>query len=523
MKGTPVDTAPKPVLGLFASETEFRDHLTHHLDLIETGLTYLKSEYRLENPTGTGGRIDILAEDSFGHAICIEVKRSNNSARATLNELSKYITLLVKQDRLPKEMIRCFVISTHWDELLLPLSYFASTTGIEVTALHATTFNGSLTLNTKPLIPVSFLPQLSPDMDFIWFENEDAQTQYIEFIKTRSLQLPFVRLALLLFELTPSHTSEREPFFMVICVWRLGLEHHDIVESKIGQQIGADFPYAANGWEAESDAKDWISSVPHDEIPEVAQGWQHGNSEKLQKLMSDYLITKVERIGQWPKQEIINNDEKILKSVLSHSPLGGSGRPNRHSFQAEATPKVKTSWKMGVDGFLRFIAFEPVWHDAAKGFLETLTGDFKVEFRALDKKHLIYSIHQARFHKETSLSFFEIIVSIDGNVTRALIGQYFWNGQDCPADASAAIEQIYGSTGWARMSIQSAVDNRRYEQALSLHGFEPKVQLVDKTVVSDKLSVGHSVSDFVRANNDYSREITETLEQHGHLPSDPSA
>lgn len=70
----------------------------------------------------------------------------------------------------------------------------------------------------------------------------------------------------------------------------------------------------------------------------------------------------------------------------------------------EVTLRVKASWKVGVDGFLACIAFEPVWQKEAKSFIETLTGDLEVEFPALDKKHLIYSIHQARFHEETSFN-----------------------------------------------------------------------------------------------------------------------
>lgn len=180
-----MEISPKPVLGMFKNETELRDHLAKNLDLISPGLTFLKSEYCLENSNGTGGRIDILAKDSFGHTVCIEVKRSDNSARSTLNELSKYVSLLVEQDRVPKERIRCFVISTHWAELLLPLSYFASNSEVEIKAFHAKSPNGFLTLHKKELMPSTFLPQLSPDMDFIWFECEEVQTRYVEYIRAR--------------------------------------------------------------------------------------------------------------------------------------------------------------------------------------------------------------------------------------------------------------------------------------------------------------------------------------------------
>lgn len=184
----------QPVLGLFANEGEFRDYLAERLCLVEPGLTLLRTEYALDNPDGAGGRVDILARDTFGHIVCIEIKRSDTSARGTLNELSKYVTLLVERDRVPKEMIRCILVSTHWAELLLPLSYFACSTGIDITALHAVAEDGCALLRPLALKPLLFLPQLSPDMDLIWFESTEPRQQYADLIVKRAKQLPFVRL-----------------------------------------------------------------------------------------------------------------------------------------------------------------------------------------------------------------------------------------------------------------------------------------------------------------------------------------
>ena len=66
---------------------------------------------------------------------------------------------------------------------------------------------------------------------------------------------------------------------------------------------------------------------------------------------------------------------------------------------------------MAVHAFLAFIAFEPVWQEAARSYLEVLSdNEVSVELHAFDKKHLAYAIHQAQTHEETMLSYFEIIV-----------------------------------------------------------------------------------------------------------------
>jgi len=513
-----------PVLDVFSNEDEFRDYLAGRLDLIEPGLTLLDTEYGLSNLQGAGGRIDILARDEFDHVVCIEIKRSDNSARGTLNELSKYVTLLVARDRVPREMIRCIVVSTNWHELLLPLSYFAYSTGVDVTALRADRDGKDIVLLPVKLKHLRFLPQLSPDMDLIWFDTREPRERYVNFIKSRSPQLPFVRLALLLFEPKGLLPAGRPPFPMFICVWRVPDEKYDQIEAVTGKPIGEDFPYAAPGWEPEADAKNWLDDVPYAELPEVANGWTHGTSEKLHSIQPNYKIERVERIGDWPTLEFINDDAHILKAALATSPLGGSERPNRHTYRATVTPAVASSWRAATEAFLEFIAFEPSWRQVAEQYLGSLAGSgLTVELHAFDKKHLVYAIHQAQSHEGTRTGFFEIIVRRDEDVVEGMFGEYTWDGTTRPTDPEAAINKIYGNLVWARLSIGSAVDNSRYEQANAMHGFVPVINWLEKgTMYGGPPPYRNSLQDFVTANGDYSRRLSELLESIGRLPTDPS-
>ena len=86
--------ANKPVLGLFHKETDFRDHVAENINNLEDGLTLLDKEYELPNDMGAGGRIDILARDQLKHIVIIEIKRSDKSARSTLNESSVNYAIL---------------------------------------------------------------------------------------------------------------------------------------------------------------------------------------------------------------------------------------------------------------------------------------------------------------------------------------------------------------------------------------------------------------------------------------------
>lgn len=525
MIAPPAENHARPVLGLFANEAELRDHLADHLDLVATGLTLLKTEYGLDNPNGAGGRIDILARDTFDHVICIEIKRSDNSARSTLNELGKYVTLLVERDRVPKEMVRCIVVSTNWSELLLPLSYFAHTSGVDVTALHATVEDGTIILQPVALQPLQFLPQLSPDMDLIRFEAAEPRQRYADFIVGRAAQMPFVRLALLLFAAKPTLPEGRPAFPMVVCVWRVPVGLHERIEAVTGKKIGSDFPYAAPGWEPEADAKYWIGAVPHEDLPEFAHGWTHGTPEKLQSLDVNYSLDRVIRVGDWPRIEAINDDARLLTAALAVSPLGGSGRANRHSFRATVSPTVATSWAMAVEGFLNFIAFEPSWQAAARSYLEQLAGaDISVELHAFDKKHFLYAVHQARFHTDAMLGYFEIICRTGDTVFNGLHGYYTWDGRTCPDYAEAAVYRTYRDEAHAMFAIWNAVDLERYEVAHAIHGFIPVIDWLDETgaLNAGRPAFRHTLQDFVRANPDYCAQVSAVLERCGELPTDPS-
>lgn len=513
-----------PVLGLFSSEDELRDHIAGRLELIEDDLALLGKEYSLPNPDGAGGRIDILARDGLGHILCIEVKRSNNSARGTLNELSKYVTLLVARDRIPRHMIRCIVISTQWEELLLPLSYFAQSAGVDVTALKAVRADDEMALEEVALTVLSFLPQLSPDMDLIYFDTLEPRNRSIEIIKTRSIRLPFVRLALLsLGRAGPAGLGSMQ-FPLVICVWRIPDGEHDKIEAVIEQAIGSDVPYVARGWEPESDAKDWITYVSYAEVPEYSSSWTHGTSEKVASLLPSYTLSKVDRIGDWPAHELINDDARILESALARSPDGGMGRANRHQFSVILKPGMANSWRVSVDAFLEFISFEPVWREQARAFLEqSIELDTTVQLQAFDQRHIIYAIHQASAQGDVNLSWFEAIVWKAGKIVQAIRGDYAWDGKTCPTSAAATIENVYGSLMFARLSFMSAVDEKRYEIAHQLHGFVPVYGWVkDGAIHRGSEVLPQSIKDFVIANPDYCSAISAELNSVGHLPIGPS-
>lgn len=117
-------------------ENILRDLLAGRLDLIGDDLTLLEIEQYLPNDLGTRGFIDILAKDSRGRWVLIELKRSDAAARQAIHEIYKYVEGVKAHLGARDDEIRTVIISTEWTELLVPFSRFVADTSISVVGIR---------------------------------------------------------------------------------------------------------------------------------------------------------------------------------------------------------------------------------------------------------------------------------------------------------------------------------------------------------------------------------------------------
>jgi RecB family endonuclease NucS len=132
-------------------ETEVRDQLKYRLDLIEPGLQLVDDEFYLRNRIGTGGFVDILAKDSAGRLVVIELKVSKHSERDAITELFKYLALLKVNTAIKDSEIRLLVISTDWRELRVPFAEFHWNTAYNSTGLLLETDPNGHPLSLRPV------------------------------------------------------------------------------------------------------------------------------------------------------------------------------------------------------------------------------------------------------------------------------------------------------------------------------------------------------------------------------------
>jgi hypothetical protein len=135
-------------------EEKIRDKLAKDLSIFEGNLKLIEKESFLPNDLGTRGFVDILAKDNLGRFVMIELKRSKAASRETLHEILKYIEGIKENKSLKSDELSAVIVSTEWEELLIPFSSFVSEVSYSVTGYHLKVDDELNPLSASKVIPL---------------------------------------------------------------------------------------------------------------------------------------------------------------------------------------------------------------------------------------------------------------------------------------------------------------------------------------------------------------------------------
>jgi hypothetical protein len=165
-------------------EAQIQDFLASNLTFLSNDFRLIRKEFYLKNLLGTRGKgfIDILAEDSYQHFVIIEIKRSNQTAREAIHEILKYAGLLKRQLKVKETEIRICIVSTDWDELIVPFSELH-----KIIPYHLEGFKIQIDSRNKPIKKEFVKPleevlprNISHNHMIFLYENNDCIHQELE-------------------------------------------------------------------------------------------------------------------------------------------------------------------------------------------------------------------------------------------------------------------------------------------------------------------------------------------------------
>lgn len=506
----------KSVLGLFDDERELTIYLSKNLHLIEPGMTLVATNYAVaNNVSGASGSFDILALDQFKNKVIIEVKRSDQAARQALHELSKYISLFMEAGKVSRNKIRCFVLSTVWHELDVPLAFFRENCPIDVKGFAISAVNGSVVVEERKLPLISSDSRLSPDLRFSFFKTEACLNKYCEELALALADVPSVQAALL----TMKPFDNERLYMSLLCIWRIPDLAVDAIESLVFDPKLKEEFYHFKGWELETDLINWLLERSDEAEPEFAE-FKRATPEKIERYKNLYEYAKLVKLGAWPKVDLINDLEEVLSCLVAKDVSSVGNRSNRHEFAMRSSKTTGKSWEYACAAFKEFVSHNELWVRNFTEFEKTISEDAVVSLNAWDQRHFYYSVCQAVQNSKAELSQFEVAVVEKSGEKSYLVGGWLWSGAEIKNRAKENIERDYGRISTAIVLLYSAVDQERYEYVYERHGFyayvlahEPakgssKLTVSDNAPENSAINIGSGLNEFVKCNSFYCAEIS---------------
>ncbi|WP_192552552.1 endonuclease NucS domain-containing protein [Pseudomonas sp. IzPS59] len=222
-------------------ESFIRDKLALNLDILEEGLQLLDIESYLPNIQGTNGFIDLLAKDSNGKYVIIEIKRSKSASRDALHEVLKYLEGLKSKYSIRDSEIRVFIVSTEWKELLVPFSSFVKRTSVVTQGFSLEVDSDYAPIRSTPVPPVELTQDrlFAPWHELNLYESKASLEKGIASYETSCFEKEIENYVLLI--ITPSVEFKKRPA-RALAIIDLSLAMPALKLKKSPEQILAELP-----------------------------------------------------------------------------------------------------------------------------------------------------------------------------------------------------------------------------------------------------------------------------------------
>jgi hypothetical protein len=325
-------------------ESKIRDWLADNLSFIENDLRLIDKEFYLPDEIGARGFIDLLCTDIYNNFVIIEIKRSDASARQTINEIFKYHSLIKHNFKARESEIRIILISTHWHELIRPYSEMYHKTSISIKGykieLDDRTFTPHKISVIEPLDVTALFRKFAYWQGLYLFKTNEKRTAFFDILKQRISEPLITDFVVLILNGPTINNKIITPYATVIAFQRLS-------PSELLSAINILKPTENNVIDDE-DFEDELAYQLHLEDAFIAalemykydDDTEAGYPEKLEGMLSNqgWTIQKISRFGIFNKDPRYN-DDLLLKELKGHD---GSSKNKFVGFgESTQTEKIK--------------------------------------------------------------------------------------------------------------------------------------------------------------------------------------
>jgi hypothetical protein len=423
------------------NESTIRDALLLNLSIVEPGLTAVAREHYLRNTSGASGFLDILAKDSAGRLVIIEIKKTDSAAREAVQELFKYAALL-RQNHLIRDVeYRIILLAVEWHELLTPYSEFAINSPY---ALSAGRINldgtGSITGvdRIQPALPPA--QRRFSNRHFLWgFDSAQNEANGVQLLAAHMKDCGLTDFVLVRSQ--PNDPRIRDDHFVYFAQQQLRLgEYLSRIQAKIDPEEYAEFLESIEDLVEEED-----------QISEAADRvWFHGYEELYDQLHVDQSEishpekasrwfaegaqrnVRVERFGRFISSEI--SDETILTELIGRD--GSSDIHLKSKASTSSAPEIAAL--RAAIGNVFF--FNPTWKSAVSDLLSYAirTGPTEVSLQAFSNDDVLRATASMAFGYPGFAPTFLVEMRRPDDSIERFIGLPEWDGRALDFDTLMA-------------------------------------------------------------------------------------
>jgi hypothetical protein len=419
-------------------EDRIRDYLADHLELIGDGLLLIRKEHALPNPSGSGGKIDILARDKFGVFVVVEIKRSDQAARQTLNEIHKYTGLLRTLHGLDETQVRVVIVSTEWNELRLPLSECVDIFpySIEPIAI-TTTADGTVTgVERVSLVPKTGIIRLSRVQGAYCFRDAKSRDAAMAVLISAAKEAILKDFVVLKLNYTGRSQAVCFPFSLYF-LFSSPLLSASIAEVKLFK--------AQIEWDDELDQPDenFLIAVMKSFVGN-SDDFEMGYPEKLTTILLEWEIVELSRHGRLAEGHSLLLNEDIMS--LAQAVEGGSPI----YIHKLCSPKLSAAWKELRINIASTLSGMPDWEKIVPVFLNEIESQNRaatVSVYVFNPGNLLMSLYHAGWANDfAKCPHLEIVVddAVHKQV-RMLVSLLAWNGKPIKQTPAQIVKRIFGN------------------------------------------------------------------------------